>query len=76
MSQSGAEVKGMKKAAVISELHAIINVRLFGSHPWLADYDIVVAINKKLDDLGLQETDVDSNSRSFLSVPSVSVEAA
>ena len=46
----------MKKAAVISELHAMIHARLFGSRPWLAEYDIVDAIHKKLEDLGLQET--------------------
>ena len=53
----------MKKAAVISELHTMIHSRLFGSRPWLAEYDIVDAISTKLEDLGLQETCGDHSHR-------------
>lgn len=46
----------MNKRAVVQDLHAMICTRLFGGRPWLADRDACLALSKKLDDLGLQES--------------------
>ena len=45
----------MNKRAVIADLHLMIDTRLFGSRPWLADREACDAIRRKLDGLGLQE---------------------
>ena len=45
----------MDKRTVITNLHAMIVTRLFGSRPWLGDKETCNAINRKLDDFGLQE---------------------
>lgn len=45
----------MDKSCVISALHEMLDARLFGDEPWLAPPDVVAAVSKKLDDLGLQE---------------------
>lgn len=46
----------MEKGCVIAEMHSMVVTRLFGSSVWLADREVVQAVTKKLDDLGLQET--------------------
>ncbi len=45
----------MDKRAVIQDLHATIVTRLFGGRPWLADREACAALDKKLDEMGLQE---------------------
>ena len=48
-------IRIMDKRAVISELHAAIDMRLFGNRHWLAEGDDLEAINTKLVELGLVE---------------------
>jgi hypothetical protein len=43
------------KCAVIQDLHLMMGYRLFGDRPWLVDREDSVALNKKLDEFGLQE---------------------
>jgi hypothetical protein len=43
------------KRAVIQDLHWMMCDRLFGDRPWLADRESCEALNKKLDEFGLQE---------------------
>ena len=43
------------KCAVIQDLHLMIDYRLFSDRPWLADRESCAALNKKLDEFGLQE---------------------
>ena len=45
----------MNKSKAITELHAMIDSRLFGSRPWLADREACDAMNKRLHDMGLDE---------------------
>jgi hypothetical protein len=45
----------LQKSEVIITLHAMVHEGLFGSRPWLADREIVEAINNKLRVLGLTE---------------------
>jgi hypothetical protein len=42
------------KSEVIRELHALLHERLFGG-PWLTDPEITMALNKKIDAMGLSE---------------------
>ena len=46
----------MAKRAVISEIQKMILTRLFGEGMWLADRDAVDVIDRRLRQLGLQET--------------------
>ena len=43
------------KRAVIQDLHLMMDARLFGDRPWLADRESCEALDKKLDEFGLQE---------------------
>ncbi len=45
----------MNRTMVITELHAMIDYRLFGCRPWLADREACAALHKKLHDMGLDE---------------------
>ena len=45
----------MEKRTVIQGLHAMMDARLFGGRPWLADRETSDALRKTLDKLGLQE---------------------
>jgi len=45
----------MEKRTVIQGLHAMIDSRLFGGRPWLADRETSDALRITLDKLGLQE---------------------
>ena len=45
----------MNKSAVIRELHAMMDTRLFSGHQWLADWEACVALDRKLYAMGLQE---------------------
>ncbi len=46
----------MAKRAVIAEIQKMILTRLYGEGMWLADRDAVDVINRRLRQLGLQET--------------------
>jgi hypothetical protein len=43
------------KSDVVRELHALLRERLFGGGPWLADLEITMALNKKIDAMGVSE---------------------
>ena len=43
------------KSEAFTELHAMINSRLFGRHPWLIEGEACAAVNRKLHDLGLDK---------------------
>ena len=45
----------LDKCAVIQDLHLMMDARLFGDRPWLADRESYEALDKKLDEFGLQE---------------------
>ena len=40
---------------IIEDVHSMMVFRLFGSRPWLADREACAALNRKLQELGLQE---------------------
>jgi hypothetical protein len=45
----------MDKRAVIQDLHALMDTRLFSGRPWLADYEACNALDRKLHEMGLAE---------------------
>ena len=56
MSMRDSKLKTMDKLTVIAKLHAMIDLRLFGDRPWLADREACPALNRTLEELGLQES--------------------
>lgn len=53
----------MDKRTVIQELNLMIDYRLFGNSPYLVDRESGDALGKKLDEMGLRDSD-DNTSRS------------
>ena len=45
----------MNKTSVVSEIHSMVDHRLFRRRPWLAEWDDCYALNIRLTELGLQE---------------------
>ena len=46
----------MDKSGIMAEVHEMVDARLFGSGRWLAEREVIGAINKKLGDWGLQRS--------------------
>jgi hypothetical protein len=45
----------MSRSEIVAELEAMAFARLFGSRPWLTDWESRVALERKLEQMGLQE---------------------
>ena len=45
----------MSRSKVVTQLHAMVDSRLFGRRPWLADRETCDAMFRKLHDMGLDE---------------------
>jgi len=50
------------KTEIFQQLDKIISARLFGDGRWLADREAASALNRALDEMGLQETRTDGSS--------------
>jgi hypothetical protein len=45
----------MSKSKIIAEVDAMVSARLFGSGPWLRDPESGVALQRRLEQMGLEE---------------------
>ena len=51
---NNAGMGAIRRAELLRELDALVNARLFGPRPWLADRESGAALSRKLEKLGLQ----------------------
>jgi hypothetical protein len=45
----------MSKSKILAEVDAMVSARLFGSGPWLSDPESGVALQRRLEQMGLEE---------------------
>jgi hypothetical protein len=45
----------MSKSKILAEVDAMVSARLFGSGPWLSDPESCVALQRRLEQMGLEE---------------------
>jgi hypothetical protein len=51
----------MRKSKILAEVETIVFARLFGGGPWLTDPETAVALQKRLEHMGLEERVLGTN---------------
>ena len=64
-TSNAKEIDPAEKRRIGQELHELMNTRLFGDGPWLTDEKDYEALNKKLDEWGLQDVDPSDDSQMY-----------